>query len=498
MIDPFFKVNPKHCNKARLIPSIPDSKKEEKATSTLLATFRVVPAFALEILGDTSAPNGKTAKVDCYTEVCFELPDKKQLRPDGLIAIRQGSKKWTALVESKIGNSDLEVSQIEQYLDLAKAQNIDALITISNQFVAKPSFHPVTVNKTKTRKVGLFHFSWISLVSKAILIEATKGVDDPEQVFILEELVRYFQSEGSGVSAFNNMGPNWKNICLDVQQGNQIQKNAEETLDVINNWHQLLRYNSLLMSQKLSQPVTWALSRKQISDHEYNIRSDIDTLSNKSHQLLAKFEIPNTAAPVEVAADFIRRQIIFSISLDSPADKKKPSACVNWITRQLRTLAGLDVSVRAYWPGRTQDTTHPLVPLFDEPELLIPENMKSIPTKLEVIHFKELAGKFSGSKNFVQEFIDTFEIFYEKVVQNLEAWKPKPPKIESKVKEKTVSEPKTEYYYFVADTEKQIGPISLQKLQKEVAQYDISRIAVWYTGLSEWKPLSSLEAKLLN
>ena len=35
---------------ARLIPTLPESKKEERATSILLAAFRVVPAFAHEML----------------------------------------------------------------------------------------------------------------------------------------------------------------------------------------------------------------------------------------------------------------------------------------------------------------------------------------------------------------------------------------------------------------------------------------------------------------
>ena len=114
------------------------------------------------------------------------------------------------------------------------------------------------------------------------MIEATKGVDDPEQVFILEELVRYLQSDTSGVSPFNNMGQNWKNLCVQTQQGATISKNSDETLDVINNWHQLLRYNSLIMSQKLSQPVTWMLNKRQSGDVEYHINSDIETLIKKS------------------------------------------------------------------------------------------------------------------------------------------------------------------------------------------------------------------------
>ena len=66
-----------------------------------------------------------------------------------------------------------------------------------------------------------------------------------------------------------------------------------------------------------------------------------------------------------------------------------------------------------------------------------------------------------------------------------------------KRKSKQEIEPKTEYYYFVSDTEKQVGPVSLQKLRQETSELDIQKISVWYTGLSEWKPLSTIQAMRL-
>lgn len=41
---------------ARLIPTLPESKKEERATSLLLATFRVIPIYALSLLSEAGAP----------------------------------------------------------------------------------------------------------------------------------------------------------------------------------------------------------------------------------------------------------------------------------------------------------------------------------------------------------------------------------------------------------------------------------------------------------
>ncbi len=65
---------------ARLIPIVSDSQKEQRVVAVVLATFRVVPEFALALLGEVGAPSGKTAKIECYTEPfaklsnCIDLP----------------------------------------------------------------------------------------------------------------------------------------------------------------------------------------------------------------------------------------------------------------------------------------------------------------------------------------------------------------------------------------------------------------------------------------
>jgi hypothetical protein len=120
---------------ARLIPVVVDSKKEERATSTLLASFMVVPAFALRVFSQAGANLGVRSQIKCYTEVTFKTSDKDKVsRPDGLVVITNGKKVWTALIESKIGSAELSADQIEEYLMLARVHKIDALITISNQF----------------------------------------------------------------------------------------------------------------------------------------------------------------------------------------------------------------------------------------------------------------------------------------------------------------------------------------------------------------------------
>ena len=52
-----------------MIPTLPESKKEERATSMLLSTFKVVPTFALDMLCEVGAPTGKRVKIHGLTEI---------------------------------------------------------------------------------------------------------------------------------------------------------------------------------------------------------------------------------------------------------------------------------------------------------------------------------------------------------------------------------------------------------------------------------------------
>jgi hypothetical protein len=501
MIDDSFDIKLTSGQLARLIPSVSDTKREERVTSILLAAFRVVPAFALEVLRDAGAPSGKNARVECYTEVVFKETNGKSLRPDGLITIKSGSKRWTALVESKVGTAELQSEQVEHYLDLAKAHGVNALITISNQFVPKPSFHPVSVSKIKTRSVGLFHFSWVSLVSKAILIEANKGVTDPEQVFILSELVRYLQHDASGVSAFNQMGSGWKKICSDIHKGIEIRPGSESVEDAVSSWQQLLRFLSLDMSQKISMPVSLVLNRKRSQDPELNLKADIKQLSKAPHCLQADFRVPNAASDITLTADFSRRTLNISMVLDAPTDVSRATASINWLTRQLKSLEDYPVTIKADWSGRTPATAAALVAVLDNPKILIPDKNSSLPKKFEVVCVEDLGARFQGAKTFVQDTIEALPGFYSKVGQSLKAWVPKPPEIkaddEQDVKiqnEKEVATQinETQYYYFVTGAEKQVGPVGELEIRGLVEKTPQSDVRVWHEGLTSWVPFNEV------
>lgn len=55
------------------------------------------------------------------------------MTPDGLIRVSRGSRVWAALVEVKTGRNELQSEQLENYLEAARRNGLQALLTISNQ-----------------------------------------------------------------------------------------------------------------------------------------------------------------------------------------------------------------------------------------------------------------------------------------------------------------------------------------------------------------------------
>ena len=415
-------------NRARLIPVVADSKKEERATSILLAAFTIVPSFAQAVLSEAGAKVGARSRIECYTEIIF--PDDKnggKLRPDGLIVVHQGKNCWSALVESKIGNSELTVEQVESYLDIAKAHSIDAVITISNQFASDPTHHPLKISKVKTRTVGLFHFSWTSIESKAYLLSQSKAVEDPEQSFILDEIQRYFTHDSSGINAYTKLHGDWKVACETIQNQATLPKTSDVAKNTASSWIQLWRYMSLKLSKDVGAAATVALSRKWKGCYN-DYLADLCEMLSTDHVLKSAISVPNCADNIDVLADFQRKTISYSMTLSAPKDKARPPAAINWLTRQLKGKSERDSVIRAYW-GRSGVTTAPLSIVLEDPNTLIPEGMKSLPTKLEVVRIIELNAKFKATKALIEDIALELPDYYSDIAQHLTKWVPKPPKI---------------------------------------------------------------------
>ncbi len=418
---------------ARLFPVLSESKKEEKATSILLSVFTAVPDFAKAVLSEAGAPIGKRSSITCFTEVSFK-GSKPSSRPDGLIIVSGSGKEWVALVETKIGRSDLTAEQVEAYLDIAKEQGFDAVITIGNQFAALPSHHPVKVPKNKTRQVQLFHFSWLSITSRALLLTDNKSVEDLEQAYMLKELVRYLENESSGVTSTVRMSNSWRDVVQKVHQNTPLKKHDPDVAKAVSDWFQLLRYLSIRLSLALGHSSSISMPRKHINDPTIRLTDAINEVCSTS-ELKSSLEIPNAAGKLEVTLSFLRKTIDLRVNLETPKDVKQQRAAINFVLNQMKNFEGDDLTTRVNWPRRIPATALPIHQTREDSErkLLIPDNLKELPSSMDLLRVVDLGvGKLKSGPGLPAIAEAEVLRFYKDAIQGLKKWVPAPPRIRAK------------------------------------------------------------------
>lgn len=198
---------------ARLIPTAgirSELERERRACSCLLAVMHGVPEFGHALLRELGAPKSPT--IETFAEVRFKDSGGKTVIPDGAIVCKRGSKNWTCLVEVKTAINDLRDDQVATYLELAKEQGFDGVLTISNQITASVNESPVSLDGRKLKRTALWHLSWWRVLTQAVVQSRYSGISDPDQAWILRELIHYLSSEASGASGFEDMGEHWVSV----------------------------------------------------------------------------------------------------------------------------------------------------------------------------------------------------------------------------------------------------------------------------------------------
>ena len=415
--------------RARLFPVLADTSKERRTLSILLACIENVDEFGRALLAELNQRAGPRARIETYTEVVLKNASGGQsFRPDGLIVLTVGSKQWTALVEAKVGNADLTVEQVENYLSVAKMNGVDALITISNQFAPLPSQHPLTISAVSRRKAELFHLSWMSILTAADLLISNETVQDGDQRVILNEMVRLLTHPSAGVKGFEQMPACWTGIVASIQAGGTISQNTPEAHELMEAWYQEARDLSLILSRQVGREVKISVPRAHAANANVRRKADLQTLAdNKS--IAAVLAVPDAAAPIEVCANLQTRTVSISMKLLAPDDKQSTKGRLSWLIRQLQQTDPDGIYVRLCWPGRGGNSQHPLAALRDGSVSSADDRPNSVVSSFEILLVRDLGARFAQRRNFVIDVQRALPDFYERVGQNLKPWQPPAPPI---------------------------------------------------------------------
>lgn len=411
---------------ARLIPTYgtrTQQEQEKRATSCLLAVMHGVPEFGHALLKELGAPKSPT--IETFAEVRFKDAAGKTVIPDGAIICRRGKKTWTCLVEVKTGSAKLKDEQVASYLDIAREHGFDGVLTISTEITATSDESPVPVDGRKLRTTSLWHFSWWRVLTEAVVQQRYHGISDPDQEWVLRELIHYLSSEASGAVGFEDMGENWVNVRKSAHDGT-LRAGNPAARDVAERWEQFVNYLGLSLSQELGASVTAQRPRTQsmASRLDQTVRSLIERGTMRS-----TLRIPDAVGPLEICTDLRSRQTTTSVAIDAPREGRQ-KARINWLVRQL-TDASDDLRVEASFPNARTTTTAPLGTVRDEPAALYyPPDPKREPRAFVLARTRPMGqkrGRAEGS--FVRETSAQAVEFYRDLVQNLKPWQAPAPKL---------------------------------------------------------------------
>ena len=414
---------------ARLIPITSASgveAQERNAASALLAVMANVKEFGRALLKPFGAPTGQ---IQSFVEVPFTLEGNK-IRPDGLITVTRGSKTWTALVETKIGASALEAAQMNAYLDIARQKGFDAVLSISNHYVTASSAYPIEVDRRKVRRVPLFHRSWVDVLTEAVVQKEHRGVDDPDQAYILSELIRYLSDSRSGVVTFNNMGPGWTKV-KDGARSQTLRKSDDAVADVAARWDDLLRYVCLHLTMDLGRDVKPVTPRSE-TQPDVRLAKLKESLATRGI-LYGMISIPDAPGGIGVKADLRSRLLVWTTDIDAPKEGRSRGR-VSWLLRQLASAPD-ETRIEAKLARSQSSLAESLGRVRAEPDAIYPPADRDI-RGFDISLSRNMGLKRDDSKgSFIDTVLTGTEDFYRLILQNLRAWKPAPPKLKPKEEE---------------------------------------------------------------
>jgi len=411
---------------ARLIPTSGIKgvdEQEKRATSALLSVMMAVPDFSRVLLRKAGAAAGE---LKTFIEPEFTLETGQKTRPDGAMIVRRGATVWKALVEVKTSTNDLRVDQIETYLDLARDRGFDAVITISNQLASAVDSLPVSVDRKKTRKVGLFHWSWVEILTEAVVQREHRGINDPDQAWILAELIAYLKHPQSGAMQFQDMGPHWVAVREAAREG--ILRAADVGVsEVVSKWDQFIQYLCLHLASDLGVEVTHVLSKQERDDPASRRQSLVRQLV-QTKSLSGTIRVKNAVNPITLTAALDARTTTASIEVEAPSDGRALTR-VNWLIRQLGDASERTL-IACRFSGTRETNSSRLAELRSNPADLLLADKQRAPKAFTILSMKEMGTKRSGvSGSFIGEATELLLSFYRTVVQGLRAYSSSPPKL---------------------------------------------------------------------
>lgn len=283
-----------------------------------------------------------------------------------------------------------------------------------------------------------------------------RGVADPDQAWILVELISYLEHPKSGALEFDDMGPSWVPVREAIGQGTLHVGDASGA-EVARRFDALLRFISLRLGRRTGADVVPLLSRKELADPETRTHALVTALCGGGC-LQGTIRIPGAVGPLVITADLRAGSVTCHIDVDAPR-QGRPATRVRWLVRQLGEAEdGLRVESFVVH-GRGSTAAELLRDVRQDPLVLIPDAAREL-RSFRVALTRPIGPKRGrGRGSFIDAVNDTVDLFQRTVVGQVKPWAPPVVRKSPVVDPAKVAEPKG-VVVEVAVTKPPLGPLS--------------------------------------
>lgn len=388
-------------NAPRLIPSY--KQNERRLLSVFMALIEKSPVIRGLFLEKCGYRSGKTCRFQSLMEVQYKGSKYPEVRPDGLLVCTRGQTSWSAFIEAKSEKSAIRPEQIQDYLQLASMCDVDAIITISNEFARVPNELPYHVGQAKRKGREIYHFAWADIRT---FLDLNKNNEDlsPIEIDLVEQCLLYFWDDGSGIQTYDAMPATWPAFVEAASTALGFGANMKGLTEIVHGWQQERRD----LCSKLTQQSKRAVELRHFSgarkSEDERLKADKARLAD-DYILSADYFFKDEKASLEIRADLKSKLTSAALEVEPPAGKAAKAA-VRWAASAVDGLSASSLSVSFDWPGRSNGTTAFASALIEDPDALCADQ-KEAPKKIRFILSVENSRGFKSRKKFIEDLEKT-------------------------------------------------------------------------------------------
>src|SRR3954454_3049074 len=125
--------------------------------------------------------------------------------------------------------------------------------------------------------VALHHVPCSQVLAEAVMQKEHRGVADPDQGWILGELIRYLEQPRSATLECEDMGASWVPVRDGIRAGT-LRASDKGAAEIAARFDALLRFASLRLGRSLGTEVVPVVSRREAAEPALRTTALVDSL----------------------------------------------------------------------------------------------------------------------------------------------------------------------------------------------------------------------------